>query len=124
MVAFLRNQQRVEHLQVAAEETEKALNLLTISFEEGEISFTGVFLLQGELATREDQLAQARGDVITSLIALYKALGGGWEIRCAPVASTWQPERLPTDQEPWEEVPTPVESVDETLPELNTDRQY
>ena len=82
LVAFLRNVQRVEHLDATAAETEKALRLLTISFEEGDISFTGVFLLQGELATRQDQLAQGQGDVVISLITLYKALGGGWEIRC------------------------------------------
>ena len=82
MVAFLRSLQRVEHLQITVEETEKALELLTISFEEGDISFTGVFVLQGELSERQDQLAQSRGEVVTSLISLYKALGGGWEIRC------------------------------------------
>lgn len=87
LVAFLENQQRVQHLEKAVAETQEALRLLTISFEEGDISFTGVFVLQGELATRQDQLAESRGDVIASLISLYKALGGGWEIRypqCPP----------------------------------------
>ncbi len=82
LVAFLQNRERVEFLQKSVDETQEALRLLTISFEEGQIDFTGVFVLQGELATRQDQLAAARGDVVTSLIGVYKALGGGWEIRC------------------------------------------
>jgi len=82
LVSFLRNQKRVRLLEASVKETEEALRLLTISFEDGAISFTGVFVVQGDLAAKEDQLAQTRGAVVTSLISLYKALGGGWEIRC------------------------------------------
>lgn len=82
LVAYLKNQQRVVFLEEAAKESEEALRLLTLSFNEGEISFTGVFVLQSELAASQDRLAQARGDVTTSLIGVYKALGGGWQIRC------------------------------------------
>lgn len=64
------------------------LELLTLSFEEGEISFGTVFLLQGTLVNAQDQLAQAQGDVINSLITLYKALGGGWELRCRGMPAT------------------------------------
>ena len=38
--------------------------------------------MQGVLVGAQDQLAATRGDVVTSLISLHKALGGGWEIRC------------------------------------------
>jgi hypothetical protein len=41
-----------------------------------------VFVLQGDLVRKQDQLAAAQGDVVTSLISVYKALGGGWQIRC------------------------------------------
>lgn len=81
MIAYLKNQERVKSLKAAVEETAEALRLLTISFNEGDISFTGVFLLQGQLTTRQDQYASAQGDVMASLINLYKALGGGWEVR-------------------------------------------
>lgn len=83
LVAYLKNQQRVNFLELATRETEQALNLLTIAFEEGDISFTGVFVLQGQLTARQDEYAAARGDVLISLINLYKALGGGWEIRAS-----------------------------------------
>jgi NodT family efflux transporter outer membrane factor (OMF) lipoprotein len=85
LVAFLKNQQRVRFLEDAVEETEQALRLLTLSFKEGSIDFTGVFVVQADLTSKQDQLAAARGDIATSLIGLYKALGGGWEIRCPGV---------------------------------------
>jgi NodT family efflux transporter outer membrane factor (OMF) lipoprotein len=121
LVAFLRNQQRVKNLESSVEETKEALRLLTISFEDGAISFTGVFVMQGELAAVQDQLAQTRGDVVTSLIAVYKALGGGWEIRCpgfqvrqAAADQLPEPESIPVP-EPLPPLPQPSDTL---LPEL------
>jgi NodT family efflux transporter outer membrane factor (OMF) lipoprotein len=104
LVAFLRNQQRVRYLEAAVKETQETLRLVTISFEEGDIDFTGIFVLQGVLAPQQDRLAQARGDVAASLIGLYKALGGGWEIRCPG----FQPRGVVSESEEKVEVlPTP-----------------
>ena len=33
------------------------------------------------LVTQQDQLAAAQGSVATSLVEVYRALGGGWEVR-------------------------------------------
>ena len=82
MVAFLQTQERYRYLAKSVEATEESLKLLTLSFEEGEIDFSSVFLLQGALVGAQNNLAQTQGDVITNLIDLYKALGGGWEVRC------------------------------------------
>jgi hypothetical protein len=128
LVAFLRNQGRVRLLEGAVKETEEARRLLTLSFEEGDISFSGVFVIQGVLASLEDQLAQARGDVATSLITLYKALGGGWEIRCTgfpPHVAGSQPpksaEAVPVQEEmdpvpPSAEVMSQPPGIMETVP--------
>ena len=31
--------------------------------------------------TQEDRLVATRGEVVLNLVAVYKALGGGWELR-------------------------------------------
>ncbi len=49
MVAFLQTQERYHYLDLSVEATEESLKLLTLSFEEGEIDFSAVFLLQGAL---------------------------------------------------------------------------
>lgn len=82
MVAFLRTQEKYEALKKSVAATEAALKLLTLSFEEGDIDFSPVFLLQAALVGAQNELAQSQGDVVTNLINLYKALGGGWEVRC------------------------------------------
>ena len=41
-----------------------------------------LLLMEGRsLTAKEDQYTATRGVIITDLIATYKALGGGWEIR-------------------------------------------
>lgn len=111
MVAFLQNHERVQLLETKVQETQEALKLLMISFEEGLTDFTGVFVMQGALVGAQDKLASTRGDVVTSLISLislYKALGGGWQIRCAE----FQPRLLltvdPGSDANAEEIPTPA----------------
>jgi len=125
MVAFLRNQDRVRFLEAAEKETEEALRLLRIAFDDDAVDFTGVFILQGDLVSKQDQLAQARGDVAASLINLYKALGGGWEIRCPgfqpqSLASP-QPLPAPRDETRYPDLPEQEESL--PLPAVLTHEQ-
>jgi len=47
---------------------------------QGLTDFLTVLVVQGNLLTTQDALAQTEGEVAIELIALYKALGGGWEI--------------------------------------------
>jgi hypothetical protein len=118
----------------AARKVESALELEVIRYNEGESDFTGVFVLQADLVQKQDQLAQAQGDVVTSLVGVYKALGGGWEIRCPgfePRGVVFQPaevmEIVPAP-EAMPPLPAPVGDEPpvppaETLPDLITDEQ-
>ncbi len=117
LVAFLQNQRRVQLLETTVKETQEALRLLTISFNQGQIDFTGVFIMQGDLTAKQDQLAEAQGNIATSLIGLYKALGGGWQIRCPGLQ---RPESVPQEPEMIEELPIP--EMDTRL-ESDTDAQ-
>jgi NodT family efflux transporter outer membrane factor (OMF) lipoprotein len=82
LVAFLQTQKQVESLAASVQATQQALELELLNFEEGETDFSGVFVLQGDLALKQDELAATQGEVVASLVAVYKSLGGGWQIRC------------------------------------------
>jgi hypothetical protein len=43
-------------------------------------------VVQEQLVSRQNQLAQAEGEIALGLIQVYRALGGGWQIRCATKA--------------------------------------
>jgi NodT family efflux transporter outer membrane factor (OMF) lipoprotein len=104
LVAFLQTQLQVQSLAASVKATQQALELELLNFEEGETDFSGVFVLQGDLALKQDELAAAQGDVVASLVAVYRALGGGWQIRrqgFQPTAMTLVPEMI-------DDLPTPV----------------
>jgi len=50
--------------------------------------FNRVALVEQNLVQQQDLLAQSRGEISLGLIDVYKALGGGWQIRCAPASVT------------------------------------
>ncbi|MBN1852169.1 MAG: TolC family protein, partial [Pirellulales bacterium] len=59
----------------------QSVELVTTQYEQGIVDFDRVFVLQLFLTQQQDQLAIVQGSVAQNLIQLYKALGGGWQIR-------------------------------------------
>lgn len=59
----------------------RAVDLALIQYREGTADFTRVLDAQRLLLAQQDGLAQAQGKSSRSLVAIYKALGGGWENR-------------------------------------------
>ena len=62
----------------------------------------------------QDDLAEVEADTAISLITLYKALGGGWQIRLGQLPTADVVMQQPTAQEPVE----PVEFVAPPTPEV------
>ena len=73
-------QQRLRELQVALEQSKRAVTLATERYERGITDFLNLLDAQRQEYGIEDQTAVAQEAVITEYIALYKALGGGWEL--------------------------------------------
>lgn len=78
---FLRGQERVGLLKQAVEAARRSAELALIQYQEGATDYTTVLTALQALLSEEDRLATAMGDVPQGLIAVYRALGGGWEIR-------------------------------------------
>ena len=55
------------------------MELAQVQYRAGLTDFLSVLDAQRELYSTEEQLAQSQTAVTTNLIALYKALGGGWK---------------------------------------------
>ncbi len=78
---FISAQEQVAFLEDGAKASQRAVDLSLIQYREGTADYTRVLDSQRFLLLQQDQLMRARGDVAGSLVALYKALGGGWERR-------------------------------------------
>ncbi len=80
LVSYGRSQTRRDALQVAAAASDKASDLARRRFEGGLIDFLEVLDAERTSLSAELLLSQSRTDAATSLVAVYKALGGGWNL--------------------------------------------
>jgi multidrug efflux system outer membrane protein len=79
LVAYAQEQTRRETLRAAVRSARRAADLSLSLYKAGVVDFLSVLTAQQALYQAEDQLAQSEQAVSTDLVALYKALGGGWE---------------------------------------------
>jgi outer membrane protein, multidrug efflux system len=79
LVAYAKQQETQKSLSVAVVENRKAVDLAMQLYLAGKSDFLNVLIAQRSLFTSEDALARSTTALDTNLIALYKALGGGWE---------------------------------------------
>jgi outer membrane protein TolC len=59
------------------------VDIALADFNAGAIDFTPVFVAEQFLVQQQNQHSQAQGDIALGLISVYRALGGGWQLRLA-----------------------------------------
>jgi NodT family efflux transporter outer membrane factor (OMF) lipoprotein len=79
LIAYNREQVRLQSVQAAVDANQRAVDLSMELFQKGSIDFLSVLDAQRSLYTAQDALAQSEQQISADLVALYKALGGGWE---------------------------------------------
>jgi NodT family efflux transporter outer membrane factor (OMF) lipoprotein len=79
LVAYQAEQRRRATLIVAVRENRRALALAREDYRHGTASFLQVLTAQQQLLQTEQQQADSMMTVSSNLVALCKALGGGWE---------------------------------------------
>ena len=79
--ALIASAKEAEHrraLREAVGANRKAVDLATTLYTQGNTDFLNVLNAQRSLYLSEDALIQSTGKVSTNLVAVFKALGGGW----------------------------------------------
>jgi NodT family efflux transporter outer membrane factor (OMF) lipoprotein len=79
LIAFTKEQERYKWLKDSVAANTVAVDLSLKLYTEGLLDFLNVLVAQRSLYTAEDALVQSSRNISTDLIALCKALGGGWE---------------------------------------------
>ncbi len=102
MVTFLRAQERAKLLEESVLNQEKAVKVVIAQYKVGTADFTRVAQIEQDLVTQQDALAQARGQIAQGLIVVYRALGGGWQIR---LESEEEAAAVPAAAPPTEKAP-------------------
>jgi outer membrane protein, multidrug efflux system len=88
LVTLSREKRRTEVLIEAVEANGLAADLASKRYQAGLESYLAVIDAQNALLLSQDQLALSRQQTALGLVALYKALGGGWEEPGSTAATT------------------------------------
>ncbi|HKB41490.1 MAG TPA: efflux transporter outer membrane subunit, partial [Gemmataceae bacterium] len=115
LVQFLQSQQMVKDLQRAVAAARESVDLALVQYRDGKTDYIRVFVIERELVRQQDRLAQARGEMAQGLIGIYRALGGGWQIRCRATTTTGAAEQPAAT--PAEAAPTPRARLGVPTPE-------
>lgn len=78
-VGFAKTGEQIALLEGSVKAAQRSLNIATIQYREGLTDFERVLDSQRVFFSQQDLLVTSRGNLTQSLIALYKAMGGGWE---------------------------------------------
>jgi outer membrane protein TolC len=78
---FLKSREQADALARSVTAAAAATEVGVAQYRTGTIDFNRVFNLETTQVQQQDRLATAQGDIALNLIGVYRALGGGWELR-------------------------------------------
>jgi outer membrane protein TolC len=81
LIAFLKAQQRAQKLAGAVAAAQQSVQLAILQYREGITDFTTVLTAEQSLLAQQDSLATTLGEISGNLVGVFRALGGGWQLR-------------------------------------------
>jgi len=79
-ISYVKSLEQVDLLDRGQVAAQRSLDIANIQYREGMADFERVLDAQRSLFSQQDRVISNRGNVVSSLIAVYKAMGGGWEV--------------------------------------------
>ena len=87
LTGFAAEQRRRDRLEASVQASKRALDIANKRYIRGLSNYLDVLTAQKTLLTNEQQWVDSTSTVSTNLVALYKALGGGWDAEAGQYAS-------------------------------------
>jgi NodT family efflux transporter outer membrane factor (OMF) lipoprotein len=81
LIGFLKAQERAEKLALSTASAQRSVDLAILQYRQGITDFTTVLTAEQTLLTQQDNLASTLGEISGNLVSMYRALGGGWQLR-------------------------------------------
>jgi NodT family efflux transporter outer membrane factor (OMF) lipoprotein len=81
MTGYLKSREASVFAENAAKSAQRSADLALVQYKEGAVDFQRVLDAQRSLLQEQNSMARTQSAIATHLISLYKALGGGWEVR-------------------------------------------
>ena len=90
IVNFIKSGAAARKQQEAVNAAKRSVELVEIQYTEGSTDFNRVFVVQQTQVTEQVRLNDNVGGVAKGMIQIYRALGGGWQLRLEELAATGQ----------------------------------
>ena len=87
MTAYRAVQQRAAHLELAVTQNRQALANAQRRYQQGAADYLNVLVIQQRLLDSDNAASRGRTEMALAMVALYKALGGGWDPALAVAAA-------------------------------------
>lgn len=81
LIGYRKARERVGYLADGVQASERSVELSNFQYSEGLADYTRVLDTQRTLLSQQDTLTRSQGDVVLNVISVYRALGGGWQLR-------------------------------------------
>jgi NodT family efflux transporter outer membrane factor (OMF) lipoprotein len=81
LTGLINDRQQLIFLQQAVDASQRSVELANLQYREGLVDFQRVLDTQRDLSSAQDRSTETRGSVALNMVGVYKALGGGWQIR-------------------------------------------
>ena len=114
MTGLVYAHQQAAFLRQGIDSSRKSLDLSMLQYEEGFVDYQRVLDSTRAVTQKQDQYAALQGQISTTVVSLYKALGGGWQIR---EGNEYLPENVKKQMEERTDWGTLLNSSVDTAPE-------
>jgi len=81
MTGLVYQQKEAQFVGQGVKSSKKSMELSVLQYQEGLADYQRVLDSTRALTQKQDQFAQLQGRIATSFVSIYKALGGGWQLR-------------------------------------------
>jgi len=121
---FVANRDQVPLLAEAVKAARRSLDIATLQYREGMAGFERVLDSQRALFSQQERLVSTTGNVVQSLITLYKAMGGGWQqARSRPLVDDATRETM-GERSDWRDMlAVPLPPADAGPPQITPERE-
>ncbi len=100
----------------SVDSAQRSVDLSLIQYREGATDYQRVLDSQQSLLVQQDQYTSARGSIVQNLVAVYRALGGGWQIRAGRDFVPGERQQRMRERTDWGNL-MPADTLPDELPE-------
>ena len=123
-VGFVRSQEQSGYLDQSVTAALRSVDLAVIQYRDGAVDYTRVLNTQQALIDQQDQATVTRGDIAQNLIGMYRALGGGWQLRAGRDFVPDATKDVMSERTNWGNILTPEDQETLIPPSTTPDDSY